>query len=341
MSTTDPADTDPGVADDVLVGRLAAGRPEACAELYRRHAGTIFGIAAQSLDAAAAEDVVQDVFAVVWRKAATYDPARGAVRAWILQIAHTRILNELRRRSRRPAAPEPEENGLDGLPGAHAAPDETAWRDHRRRAVRAAVDALPPAQRQALRVAFFDELTREQAAEFLGLPVGTVKTRVRAALTSLRVALVPYAVAVALAAAGGVAAVRGGRARDEADQRERALRLVASSDVVPLRLTAVGATPQETHATYRGRPGTAVAVITFSHFAPPPEGRVYVAWARRAGRWTPLGAAPLDGSGAALVIVEGPDVATAPDALEVTVEPSAAGDAPTGEPVVRWTAAGR
>lgn len=337
MPTIEPDDAERDVADDVLLGRLAAGRREACAPLYRRYAGMIFGMAAQSLDASAADDIVQEVFATVWRKAATYDPARGAARAWILRIAHTRILNELRRRSRRPAKPEPEESGLDGLPGTGVAPDETAWREHRREAVRSAIDALPPPQRQALRVAFFDDLTREQAAEFLDLPIGTVKTRIRAALAKLRVRLAPFAVALIVTAAGAVTAIRWRAASESSELRDRALRLVASSDVVALRLTAVGPTAPETHATYRGRPGSTVAVMTFSRFPRAPAGHAYHAWAQRAGRWTSIGAPALDTDGAALVIVEGPEVAVAPDALEVTIEPLDGGDAPTGDPVVRWT----
>ena len=324
-------------SDEALVRQLVAGRQEACALLYRRYAGLIFGMAAQSLGTSAAEDVVQEVLATVWHKASTFDPARGAVRSWILRIAHTRILNEFRRRSRHPAAPEPEEQGFDGLGGAVAEPDETAWREYRRQAVRSAVDGLPAPQRQALRLAFFDELTHEQAAEFLDLPLGTVKTRIRTALTRLRSRLAPYAAALLVAVVGVVVAARWNAARELAGLRERALRLVTSSDIVPLRLTAPGATPTDTHATYRARPGTTVAVLTFAHFAPPPAGQAYVAWAHRNGRWTSLAAVVPGDDGGALLVLEGPEVARPPDALEVTLEPVGSLDAPTGEPLVSWS----
>jgi hypothetical protein len=104
-----------------------------------------------------------------------------------------------------------------------------------------------------------------------------------------------------------------------------------------MRLTVPGAPASGMHATYRGRPGTNVAVLTFSHFAPPPTGRVYCAWAKRDGRWTSIGSVTIETDGSALVIVEGPQVAVPPDALQVTMEPGGAGDTPTSDPVVIWT----
>ncbi len=325
------------LADEVLVDRLAAGSHDACAEIHRRYAGVVFGMAAQSLGASSAEEIVQEVVATVWRKAATYDRDRGPVRPWILRIAHTRILNELRRRSRRPAAPEPDGAGFDGLAGDSPPPDETAWREYRRQAVRRAVDALPPQQRQALRLAFFDELTHEQAAAFLGVPLGTAKTRIRAALLKLRPRLASYAVAFVAAATGAFATAQWSAERDAAALNGRALRLVTSSDVVPLRMTPAADDGSGLHATYRGRAGTPTAVVTLTHFPPAPAGRTYRAWARRGGRWAPLGVVAPGADGTGLLVVERDDVSVPPDALEVTMEASDRGDAPTVEPVVRWT----
>src|SRR5262249_17075892 len=92
------------VSDEDLVGALASGSHEALGPLYSRYAALVFGIAAKSLDDVAGEEIVQDVFLAVWRGAPSFDPERGPVRPWLLQIAHNRIINELRRRSRRPQA---------------------------------------------------------------------------------------------------------------------------------------------------------------------------------------------------------------------------------------------
>src|SRR3954447_13246714 len=85
--------------DEELMQQLAAGAQEALGPLYSRYARLIFHLAVRSLNRPAAEEIVQDVFLAVWCGAATFDPARGAFRPWVLQITHFRILNELRRRS--------------------------------------------------------------------------------------------------------------------------------------------------------------------------------------------------------------------------------------------------
>src|SRR4030095_7838014 len=89
-------------SDAELMRRVAGGSESALGALHGRFARPILALAAQALDRAAAEDIVQDVFLVVWRKASLFDPERGTVRAWLLQIPHHRALNELRRRSRQP-----------------------------------------------------------------------------------------------------------------------------------------------------------------------------------------------------------------------------------------------
>ena len=89
--------------------QVADGSAEALRLLHRRFARLIFSLAVQTLDRATAEDLVQDVFLAVWRNAGRFDPERGTFRAWVLQIAHFRLLNELRRRSRQPEIePDPE-----------------------------------------------------------------------------------------------------------------------------------------------------------------------------------------------------------------------------------------
>jgi len=135
------------------MARLAAGDADALGPLYGRYASRIFGLAAQTLDRAAAEEIVQEVFLAVWRKADTFAPARGPFRPWAMRIAHLRVLNELRRRGRRPQLErDPDGLHLLTLPDPEPLPDEAAWTAQRRDALWRALHDLPSPQRRALEV---------------------------------------------------------------------------------------------------------------------------------------------------------------------------------------------
>jgi RNA polymerase sigma-70 factor (ECF subfamily) len=335
---------DAETSDEELMRQLSAGRPEALGPLHARYASLVFGLAAQSLDRAAAEEISQEVFLAVWRHAATFDPTRGTFRAWVSQITRSSVLNELRRRSRRPrASTQANGSGGDQLPDPNPDPAEVTWREHRRAVVREAVEALPPRQREALSLAFLEDLTHEQVAAYLNLPLGTTKSRIRSGLKALRGSLAPL-VGAGLILAGLLtfASLREHAQQTALRRHERALALVTNSEVVPRRLgPAPGINPQS-HGNYRGRPGVDLAVLTLSYLAPPPRGYEYRAWASHGGRWTLLGRVQLDDDGRSLIIAEGPELATPPDQLEVTVEPvrnrADARAAPTGPPVVIWPA---
>jgi RNA polymerase sigma factor (sigma-70 family) len=322
--------------DEELMRQVADGSTEALGLLHRRFARLIFGLAVQSLDRAAAEDLVQEVFLAVWRNARRFEPERGTVRAWVLQITHFRLLNELRRRSRQPeVVPDPEGLVLASLPASDPGPAEATWEQHRRAVLKSALDELPPPQREALSLAFLDDLTHEQVAAELGLPLGTAKTRIRAGLLKLRSTLGPQwaaLVAICLLAAVGI------RYRSEhatLARYDRALSLVTASDSVNLRLGPAPGTAEATHARYRGRPGAGIAVVTFSAFPPAPAGQIYQAWARHGATWTSLGTGSPDAGGARL-IAESPALAALPDALEVTLEPRTGSATPSGPVVVAW-----
>jgi RNA polymerase sigma-70 factor (ECF subfamily) len=325
------------LSDEALMRELAAGHQDALAPLHGRYAALIFNLAAQTLDRAAAEEIVQDVFLVVWRKADTFDPARGAFRPWVLRIAHLRIINELRRRGRRPqAALDPDGLRLMTVADGSPPPDEAAWREYRRATVQEAVAHLPPPQRQALSLAFFDDLTHEQIATFLNLPLGTAKTRIRAGLRKMRIYLTPLLIVVltllvALLAAAGL---REHRQQATVAQQLNALHLVTSSDVTPIRLNAAPGIPAKTHATYRGHPGESLAVMTFENFVPAPSGQTYQIWARYNGQWVALGMMTPDSNGYALLIIENPTNVAPPEALQVTLEPARGSPTPSGPVIV-------
>jgi RNA polymerase sigma-70 factor (ECF subfamily) len=331
-----PAAEDLG--DEELMSRLIAGRQDALGRLHERYAGKILNLAAKSLGRDSAEEIVQDVFVAVWRKAGTFDPTRGTFRSWIFRIAHHLILNELRRRSRRPRfKADQKETHLDALIEPSPGPSEAAWGEHRRALVRDAVASLPPLQRQALILAFLDELTHEQVASSLNLPLGTAKGRIRSGLQTLRHNLAFLLVStVILAILLGSLVDREVALRSRLRQYKVALTLVTSSDVVPLRMVAAPGAPAETHGNYRGRTGVPLAVVTFSQFAPAPPGHTYQARGKFGGRWYLLGTVRPDAGGHDLMIVEGAHLVTKPEALSVTLEPAGAPSARSGTPVIVW-----
>jgi len=323
--------------DEELMRQVAEGSAEALGLLYSRFARLIARLAVQTLDRAAAEDLVQDVFLAVWRNAGRFDPERGTVRAWILQIAHFRLLNELRRRSRQPEiVPDREGLALGSLPAGEPGPAEMVWQQQRRAVLQSALDELPPSQREALGLAFLDDLTHEQVAAELGLPLGTAKTRIRAGLQKLRGTLGSQWAAIAALCLLAALGIRYRSEQATLARYDRALSMVTSSDSVNLRLAPVPGTSEGTHGRYRGRPGVATAVVTFSNFPPAPAGQIYQGWARHGVTWTSLGTVEPDAGGSALLIAEDPTLAALPDSLEVTLEPRTGSAAPTGPVVVAW-----
>ncbi|HZR81605.1 MAG TPA: sigma-70 family RNA polymerase sigma factor [Candidatus Binatia bacterium] len=334
MAVAEPSDED-------LMRDVAGGAQAALAALYSRHAPAVFRLAARALDAAAAEDVVQEVFVGVWRGAAGFDARRGAFRAWLFQSARHRIANELRRRGRRPQPGDGRAgDAVAELAADDAEPADAVWEAHRRTVVRAAFDALPPAQRQAVGLAFFEDLTHEQVAALLGLPLGTAKTRIRSGLQSLRGRLGGQATALlALFAVLIGGAALWARERATIARDDRALALLTSSDAQNIRLAPVDArTPAATHARYRGRAGTAMSVVTLSSFPRLGAGETYRVWVRHGDAWTAIADAAPDAGGDARLVIEQPALAVLPDEVQVTRESAAAGARPGGELVVRWPA---
>ena len=315
-------------SDEGLVARLGRGEKDALRALHHRYAALAFTVAVRFVDAATAEDVVQDVFVTLWKKHGTFDPARGSFKSWIAQIAKNLARNEVRRKQGSgPHTDEP----LEELPDDSVEPDEAQWQAHRRMTIRAAVDALPAAQRQALSLAFFDELTHEQIASFLHTPVGTTKTRIRLALKRLAPVLVAALVTTAV-----VLLAR--RQEERAARDERALRMVTASDVVPLRLRPVFGTTADAHGSYRARPGADIEVLTTSHLPPLLAPEAYVAWAHRPNGWRSLGTVRIASDGRSLLVSETAAGEALPDEVRVTRESNERGVAPVGPTVLDWSA---
>ena len=175
-----------GMADDdgQLIGRLAAREPEAVGELYDRHAPHVYALARRILRRDSdAEDVVQEVFAQAWRSAAAYDRSRGTILAWLLTMTRTRAIDRLRMRDSRPQG---DNTRLPDISDGGTPAIDLLIADEQRDRVRGALDELPPQQRVPLELAYYEGLSQSAIAERLSQPLGTIKTRIRTALGSLR-----------------------------------------------------------------------------------------------------------------------------------------------------------
>ena len=206
---TSPPPLGPNLSDEALMAQLAAGRQDALGPLHGRYASLIFNLAAQTIDRATAEEIVQDVFVAVWRKAGMFDP-RGAPFAPGSYGSPTSACST----SSAAAAggcgsnPTPRASASERA-RARPRPARGGLASHRRVIVRAAVEALPPPQRQAPSLAFLEDLTHEQISDYLDLPLGTAKTRIRAGLQTLRARLSPlFAAGLMVVALVGVGYLR-------------------------------------------------------------------------------------------------------------------------------------
>ena len=326
-------------SDEELMEDLARGRQEALGPLYGRYAALVFHLAVQSVDRAAAEELVQEVFLTIWRGAASFDATQGPFRPWLLRLTHWKILNELRRQRRRPAVEHDgsEDEPLPEVPDLEPGPEEQAWQNEHEHLVLSALEALPPKQRQAIALAFLQDMTHEQVARALDVPLGTAKTRIRSGLQILRVQLAPM-VASLLGVALAVLGFRYAQTQVALEREQRAVALVATSELTPLRLVPVGAdVPAAAHAKYFGRDGNAVAVLTAEQLPPAPTGRTYEAWVRHGSEWTSLGTFVTDGAGTARVVAEDHALATPPEAVEITLEPQGGSQSPDGPVMLSWS----
>jgi RNA polymerase sigma-70 factor (ECF subfamily) len=182
----------PAVTDEELLAGLAAGRLEALDALYERYKSMAFGIARRiTADDVLAEDVVQDAFLGAWRGADRYVEGRGSVKTWLLSIVHHRAIDVVRRR--RPTGDLPAEDEGKPVPSVLTLPDVWGEVSERldRETVGSALATLPDAQREALELAYWGGLSQSEIADRLGVPLGTVKSRVRLALVALRRQLGP------------------------------------------------------------------------------------------------------------------------------------------------------
>jgi RNA polymerase sigma-70 factor (ECF subfamily) len=175
-------------SDDSLLDAIRRRDEGAIAALYDRYGRLAFGLAYRVVgERNAAEDVVQEAFLSIWRRAASFETARGSVRTWVLSIVHHRAIDRLRGTAGRTRQDAP----IEDFERILAIDDP--WREVsqviQRETLQKAIATLPDAQRQAVEMAYFDGFTQQEIATRMDVPVGTVKGRLRLAMQRLRALL--------------------------------------------------------------------------------------------------------------------------------------------------------
>ncbi len=178
------------LADEDLMTLVARKDPDAFSVLYDRHGGAAYSLAYRVVGSStAAEDVTQEAFLGLWRSGERFDAARGSVRAWTLWIVRNRAIDALRRS----AGPAPkldldDDLVLESQPGTHLT-DAEAIRRETAAQVRGALTSLPDEQSEVIGLAYFGGFSQSEIAQLLGVPLGTVKGRMRLGLEKIRLAL--------------------------------------------------------------------------------------------------------------------------------------------------------
>jgi len=167
-------------SDLALVTALRSGDQGAMAALYDRFSSIVYAVALRVLhDTGAAEDVLQDIFMQLWRNPGAFDASRGNMASWLAVIARNRAIDALRRR-------RPQDDIENVIVSVEPDLASEADRSRAMEKIRGALQGMPPPQRSALEMAYFEGLTHSEIAEKTGEPLGTVKTRIRTGLISLR-----------------------------------------------------------------------------------------------------------------------------------------------------------
>ena len=174
------------LSDEALVALVARGDEGALGELYDRIGRIAYGLALRVLrDERLAEDAVQEGFLAVWRNAAAFRAERGKASSWVLTLVHRRAVDTVRREERRRAEPLNEETA-GAMRDPAASTEEAAWLRFERERVQDALRKLPDLQREAIELAYYGGFSQSELAERLGVPLGTIKSRMFAGLARLR-----------------------------------------------------------------------------------------------------------------------------------------------------------
>ena len=170
-----------------LIDEIASGNQDAMARLYDQTSSLVYGLALRIVrDQAVAEEVSMDVYLQVWRTAGQYSVLRGSVKAWLATMARARAIDWLRSAQARAVRVSSPIEELAPLRSQAAGPEQAAMDSHRSEVVRKHMEALPPEQLKLIEMSFFAGFSHSEIAANLGLPLGTVKSRIRQGMCQLR-----------------------------------------------------------------------------------------------------------------------------------------------------------
>jgi len=192
MYMTRNAESQDEPSDEALLNAIAGGAVWAMDSLYQRYSRILYSLAYRMVaDHQIAEDLLQDAFLAVWRRATTYSPQTGAARSWLISILHHRTIDYLRRVRRRSTIQETPLEELE-LNESIAYPDawDAAWQSVKSSHVRAALMKIPAEQRLVIELAYFQGWTHAEIAEGTQIPLGTIKARMRLGLNHLKEILI-------------------------------------------------------------------------------------------------------------------------------------------------------
>src|SRR4051795_7959677 len=178
------------LADEEVVPLIGDKKPEALEGFYDRHGGVAYSLAYRIVgERGAAEDVTQEAFISIWRSGARYDAARGSVRTWMLGIVRNRAIDVLRSKAgRAPKLDFDDDSILEHRPAAEQTESEALERETAQE-LRGALDELPGEQAKVIQLAYFGGFSHSEIATMLGVPLGTVKGRMRLGLEKIRAGL--------------------------------------------------------------------------------------------------------------------------------------------------------
>jgi RNA polymerase sigma-70 factor (ECF subfamily) len=177
-----------------LMVEVVLGSESALTRIYDSTSRMVYGLALRITgDPSIAEDITLDVFVHVWRKAHTYDAARGTVFSWLITLTRSRAIDWLRSKKRSGSDMECSAESVPNLQDSRPSPEHASLQGERASLIHAALQKLAPERREAVELAYFSGLTHTEIAIRKSLPLGTVKTRIRQGMMHLRELLTPQA----------------------------------------------------------------------------------------------------------------------------------------------------